>query len=85
MTMMIDERVDVQRRRQFAGEAEKIDDDARNAIDEMLRGDETGEFYAGLLAGLTAATTLVQDGLGDFIPLSAAVVAEFCEKMKFSD
>ena len=82
--MKIDDRIDLARRRQFAGQLLKLSEDDIQHLQDCISGNETEEFYAGLLAGLTAATTMVESGLADIIPKATAAIADLCEKREYA-
>ena len=79
MVMQIGERIDLQRRRQFAGEKKKLPADLVAHIRDHIPAGHSDEFYAGVLSGLTASTTLLQSGLSNVIPQATCVVADFLE------
>lgn len=84
MSMQIGERIDIARRRQFAGEVAKLPEELVSHLRLHVQGDESDEFYAGLLSGLTAAMTLIQAQLGHIIPQATAVVADILEQREAS-
>ena len=83
MTVMIDERIEIGRRRKFAGEIEKIPSDIVEYMQSRIQGNQSEEFYAGLLAGLVYATTLWQGKLGGYIGAATSVVSDHCERGEF--
>ena len=82
--MKIDDRIDLARRRQFAGEFCKLPLENIEKLQDCIKGNETEEFYAGVLAGLAAATTLVQAGLAGAVPKATAAIADLCEKREYA-
>jgi hypothetical protein len=82
--MKIDDRIDLARRRQFSGELRKLPLEDIEHLQDCINGNETEEFYAGVLAGLAAATTLVQSGLADAVPKATAAIADLCEKREYA-
>lgn len=82
--MQIDDRIDLGRRRQFAGELRKLSAEDIEHLQDCIKGDETEEFYAGVLAGLAVATAMTQSGLIDAVPKAAAAIADLCEKREYA-
>ena len=82
--LKLDNRIDIARRRQFAGEIAKLDPSLLRHLRDHVDGGETEEFYAGVLAGLVAATTLIQSDLAEIIPQATAVIADLCESREYA-
>lgn len=74
--MIIDQRVDGKLVDQFAGQfGATVSPSSRQRFEDMFQGDQTDEFYAGLLAGLAAAQNLIQNGFTDYVAPTVAFVA----------
>lgn len=84
MAMIIDDRIDIGRRRQFAGETSHLPAELVEHLRAHMAGDQPEEFYAGLLAGLAVATTLYQAGITAMIPQVTCAVADYCERGELS-
>lgn len=82
--MEIDNRITLGNRRHFAGEITQLSSATVEFLQSQLSGSEPEEFYAGLLAGLATATTLLQVGAGGLIPPVTCIVADFCERGELS-
>ena len=80
----IDERIDIARRRQFAGEFRKLPLGNVEQIRECVKGEESEEFYAGMLAGLASATVMIQQGHANAVQEVTAGIADFCESKEYS-
>ena len=83
MAVMLDEKITRARRKNFAGEIEKIPSDIVEHMQSKIQGDQSPEFYEGLLAGLVYATTLWQGKMGGYIGAATAVVSDHCERNEF--
>lgn len=83
MAVMIDEPIERGRRIKFAGEIKKVPEDIVAQLQAMINGDQSGDFYAGLLSGLVYATTLWQNNLGHIIGAATSVVSDHCERNEF--
>ena len=82
--MNFDHRIDLARRRQFAGELRKLPAEDVDHLRACIEGNESEEFYAGVLAGLVAATTLLEVGMADAVPKATAAIADLCEKREYA-
>lgn len=76
--LQIDERIDAQRIREWASNAQYIKPNIRRVFDEMILKDEGREFYFGQLAALQYAHQLngqIQENQG-FLACALAIIAE---------
>jgi len=67
----IDQRYDSALVRQFASQFQKLDESSRLFLGRMLGGNESPDFYAGLIAGLANAYQLSRQDRSIGLTLSA--------------
>jgi hypothetical protein len=78
--MIIDEPQTNSQIRQFAGQTEHIETHTLIDFENSWNGDQADEFYRGLLAGLSVAGALNQQGMNETVHQLVAFVALQMEK-----
>lgn len=78
--MIIDERVDGARVRQFSGEMRKLSEENVAMLESLWRGDQTD----GLLAGMATAHQLAKSDMTEHLGLLVAFVANKMEQREIA-
>jgi hypothetical protein len=66
--------------RQFASQLKNVPPELIAQLEEGFSGDQSPEFYAGLLAGIGVAYTFVEGGCGNYLGPLVAFVADQIER-----
>ena len=82
--MAIDVRPTRKNLRDWQRKSEHVPQAIADAMRRGLRGDETDDFYLGLVAGLAAAAGAHVAGVGDSTIQLLAVVADLCDRKELA-
>lgn len=82
--MIIDGRPDRATIRRWQQEYETMDPELSAAMQKCFAGDETDDFYLGLLAGLSACGCVYLEGAGASIIQLVAVAADMCDRKELA-
>lgn len=80
----IDERPTRGNIRDWQRKSEKVPEAISKAIRKAITGDETDDFYLGLLQGLGVASHAHVRGAGDTIIQVTAIVADLCDRKEIT-
>lgn len=77
MTMLIlDEPMTPKQMREYAQQIGQVDPALREFFQDKWNGDQTNDFYKGLLTGFAVILTLMKSGLAEYVPVATAFVAD---------
>ncbi len=80
----IDERPTRGAIRNWQAKSEKVPEAIAKTIRKAIIGDETDDFYIGLLQGLGVASHAHVSGVGDTIIQVTAIVADLCDRKEIA-
>lgn len=82
--MIVDEPTSTASLRQFASQVCHTPKSVRQSFENMFKGDQSDDFYRGLLAGLAASHVLNTNSLSGHVPHLIAFVAEKMEQKEIA-
>lgn len=83
--MIVDERVPRGCVREWARQLRELPPAAIAGVNNCFRFDQPDDFYAGLLAGLSACESIRQAGQPHLIPALVAIVADVCDRKELAE